>query len=336
MSNRLIAHLAHVEVLTPTPERSLAFYRDVIGLEESGRAGQSVYLRGWGEWSHHSVQLTEAPHPGLGHVGWRTWSPEDLERAVAKVEAAGAGEGWYEDADRPRPRLSLPRARAASVHELFWDDRALHAAGRDGVAVPGPPAALRPARHLPAHDRPRDGDDRRPGRRRGVVPRHARLDLHRVHGAADDADIPVFAMVTNNEKSHDLGLDPRPVRRPRPRPPLRLLGRLARRAPARRRHPAERRHARSSSGRAATAWASRTTSTSASRAACGSRSTPAATASTCPDWETKRWHPDQGSNTFYRNVAMPDSMMEGLATAPTSRADANPDAANPWAAASVH
>ena len=51
MSNRLIAHLAHVEVLTPTPERSLAFYRDVIGLEESGRAGQSVYLRGWGEWS---------------------------------------------------------------------------------------------------------------------------------------------------------------------------------------------------------------------------------------------------------------------------------------------
>jgi len=72
MSSRLIAHLAHVEVLTPTPERSLAFYRDVIGLEESGRSGRSVYLRGWGEWSHHSVQLTEAPHPGLGHVGWRT------------------------------------------------------------------------------------------------------------------------------------------------------------------------------------------------------------------------------------------------------------------------
>ena len=77
MSNRLIAHLAHVEVLTPTPEQSLAFYRDVIGLEESGRSGASVYLRGWGEWSHHSVQLTEAAHPGLGHVGWRMWSPDD-------------------------------------------------------------------------------------------------------------------------------------------------------------------------------------------------------------------------------------------------------------------
>src|SRR3569623_1616087 len=68
MSNRLIAHLAHVEVLTPKPEESLAFYRDVIGLEESGRAGQSVYLRGWGEWSHHSVQVTEAPPAGHGRA----------------------------------------------------------------------------------------------------------------------------------------------------------------------------------------------------------------------------------------------------------------------------
>jgi len=59
MSNRLIAHLAHVEMLTPKPEESLAFFKDVIGLEESGRQGQSVYLRGWGEWHYHSIELTE-------------------------------------------------------------------------------------------------------------------------------------------------------------------------------------------------------------------------------------------------------------------------------------
>ncbi len=39
MSNRLIAHLAHVELLTPKPEESLAFFKDVIGLEESGAEG---------------------------------------------------------------------------------------------------------------------------------------------------------------------------------------------------------------------------------------------------------------------------------------------------------
>ena len=143
MSNRLIAHLAHVEVLTPTPERSLAFYRDVIGLEESGRAGQSVYLRGWGEWSHHSLQLTEAPHPGLGHVGWRTWSPEDLETAVAKVEAAGAGEGWFEDAVG-HGRAYRYRGPGGQVHELFYDDeRHTPPAGMES------PFPDRPQRYVP-------------------------------------------------------------------------------------------------------------------------------------------------------------------------------------------
>src|SRR3954453_1169284 len=75
MSNRLIAHLAHVEVLTPKPDESLAFYRDVIGLEESGRGGQSVFLRGWAEWAHHSVQLTESPLPGVVTSGGAPGAP---------------------------------------------------------------------------------------------------------------------------------------------------------------------------------------------------------------------------------------------------------------------
>ena len=42
MVNRLISQLAHVEVITPKPEESLRFYRDVLGLEVSGQEGQSV------------------------------------------------------------------------------------------------------------------------------------------------------------------------------------------------------------------------------------------------------------------------------------------------------
>ena len=75
MSKRLLSQLAHVEVLTPVPEESLRFYRDVVGLEESGREGQSVYLRGWGERFFHSLQLTEAASPGLGHIAWRAQGP---------------------------------------------------------------------------------------------------------------------------------------------------------------------------------------------------------------------------------------------------------------------
>ena len=46
---RLLSQLAHVELITPQPAESLAFFTDVLGLELTEQAGQSAYLRGWGE-----------------------------------------------------------------------------------------------------------------------------------------------------------------------------------------------------------------------------------------------------------------------------------------------
>ena len=40
MVERLIAQLAHVEVVTPKPEQSAPFFKNVLGLEESGRAAK--------------------------------------------------------------------------------------------------------------------------------------------------------------------------------------------------------------------------------------------------------------------------------------------------------
>jgi catechol 2,3-dioxygenase len=31
-----------------------------------------------------------------------------------------------------------------------------------------------------------------------------------------------------------------------------------------------------------------------------------------PDWEATEWHPRQGPTTHWRNVQMPDSMMESM------------------------
>ena len=143
MSRRLIAHLAHVEILTPRPQDSLVFYRDVLGLEETARQGQSVYLRGWGEWHHHSLQLTESDQPGLGHIGWRTWSPDDLTTAISRVDGAGAGEGWFEDSvgHGPAYRFKPP---GGQTHELFWESE-------EYVPPPGmeSPFPDRPQRYLP-------------------------------------------------------------------------------------------------------------------------------------------------------------------------------------------
>jgi catechol 2,3-dioxygenase len=47
MAYRLVSQLSHTELFTPKPEATLAFCQDLLGLQESGREGQSVYLRAW-------------------------------------------------------------------------------------------------------------------------------------------------------------------------------------------------------------------------------------------------------------------------------------------------
>ncbi|HEX2256471.1 MAG TPA: catechol 2,3-dioxygenase [Afifellaceae bacterium] len=89
-----LAHLAHVELLTPKPEESLRFFVGVLGMTESGRAGESVYLRGWDDYEHHSLKLTGSTTSGLGHFAYRARSPQALERRARALEAAGLGLGW--------------------------------------------------------------------------------------------------------------------------------------------------------------------------------------------------------------------------------------------------
>jgi catechol 2,3-dioxygenase len=89
-----VAHLGHVELLTPKPEESLGFFRDVLGMTETARLGQSVFLRGWGDYEVHTLKLTEAATGGVGHTAWRACSPEALERRARALEASGYGRGW--------------------------------------------------------------------------------------------------------------------------------------------------------------------------------------------------------------------------------------------------
>ena len=89
-----LAHLAHLELLTPKPDESLRFFVDVMGMTESGRKGDSVYLRGWDDYEHHTLKLTASKVAGMGHFAFRTTSPEALQRRVQVIEKAGLGKGW--------------------------------------------------------------------------------------------------------------------------------------------------------------------------------------------------------------------------------------------------
>ncbi len=91
-----LAHIDHAELLTPFPEESLRFFVDLFGMEVEHRQGQSVYLRGWGEYQPYGLKLTESELPGLGHLGIRAWGPAALDRRVAAIETSGLGDGWIE------------------------------------------------------------------------------------------------------------------------------------------------------------------------------------------------------------------------------------------------
>ncbi len=115
-----VAHLGHLELLTPVPEESLRFFTEVMGMTVSGRQGQSVYLRGWDDYEMYSLQLTASNTSGLGHAAFRARSPQALARRVAALEQCGAGIGWHDGAfgHGPAYRFHDPDGH---VLELYYE-----------------------------------------------------------------------------------------------------------------------------------------------------------------------------------------------------------------------
>jgi catechol 2,3-dioxygenase len=75
-----VAHLGHLGLLTPKPEERLRFFVDVMGMTESGRRGDLVYLRAWDDYETFSLQLTASQTSGLGHAAFRARSSQALQR----------------------------------------------------------------------------------------------------------------------------------------------------------------------------------------------------------------------------------------------------------------
>ena len=115
-----VAHLGHVELLTPEPERSLWFFTQVLGLTENGSSGDSVYLRTWDDYEHHSLKLTAAATSGIRRTGLRAASQDALQRRVARIEAAGLGVGW-QDGDTGIGPTYLFRDPDGHELELYWE-----------------------------------------------------------------------------------------------------------------------------------------------------------------------------------------------------------------------
>ena len=114
-----VAHLGHVELLTDRFEESLDFFVNVYGLTESGREGDSVYLRAWDDYEFHSLKLTRSDTTGMAHCGYRTSSEAALQRRVAVIEKMGLGIGWT-DGDLGHGPSYRFRSPDGHVFELYW------------------------------------------------------------------------------------------------------------------------------------------------------------------------------------------------------------------------
>jgi catechol 2,3-dioxygenase len=120
-----VAHLAHLELLTPKPEESLRFFVDVMGMTESGRKANSVYLRAWDDYERYSLQLTDSHTSGLGHAAFRARSPQALQRRVKAIEGSGAGIGWRDGelGHGPAYRFHDPDGHVIEIYyETEWYD----------------------------------------------------------------------------------------------------------------------------------------------------------------------------------------------------------------------
>lgn len=115
-----VAHLAHVELYTNKPEASLDFFSRVFGLSESGRDGDSVYLRAFDDYEFHTLKLTASHTTGVGHIGYRCTSPQALQRRVSAIQALGAEIGWTKG-DLGHGEAYRFRDPDGHVFEIYYD-----------------------------------------------------------------------------------------------------------------------------------------------------------------------------------------------------------------------
>jgi catechol 2,3-dioxygenase len=117
-----VAHLGHVELYSDRFEDSLDFFTRVYGLTASHVDEGSAYLRAFDDYEFHTLKLTRHHTTGVGHVAYRTSSPEALARRVAAIEAKGFGIGWV-DGDAGHGRAYRFADPDGHVFELYYDTR---------------------------------------------------------------------------------------------------------------------------------------------------------------------------------------------------------------------
>ena len=131
---KLLSHLSYVEITSPDVEASVDFYVNQVGLTVVDRVDGAVYLRCWGDYYAYSVVVVPGDEPSLVTAAWRTSSPEALEEAAKRVEAAGVQGEWVDVHKIGRAyRFTGPFGHTLTLH---WDVTRHHDTEGDAASRP--------------------------------------------------------------------------------------------------------------------------------------------------------------------------------------------------------
>jgi catechol 2,3-dioxygenase len=84
-----VLRLCYAEIKVPDLELATAYYTEVVGLIETAREPERVFLKAWDEQEHHSIILRYAPIYGLEAMGFKVEQRSDLDEYQQRIEAAG-------------------------------------------------------------------------------------------------------------------------------------------------------------------------------------------------------------------------------------------------------
>ena len=116
-----MVRIKHIAIRTPDPEKTAAFYKDVFGLKEVGKARTGCYL------SDGYINLAVLPawqnggREGIFHFGFQV---EDVPETSHRAQAAGAAmaaEAQPQDGRYDEFRLHDPIGTPVDLSEHGWD-----------------------------------------------------------------------------------------------------------------------------------------------------------------------------------------------------------------------
>jgi len=129
-----IVRLGHVEYRVTDLGRARDFYVDLLGLIETARDRDRVYLRCIEDREHHSLVLRQADSAGVGHLSFKVAAADDLDRLEARFRSLGlATKRLQRDEElgqgpalRMRDPFGFPVEYYADMAEVEWQLQRFH------------------------------------------------------------------------------------------------------------------------------------------------------------------------------------------------------------------